>query len=154
MVARRALTVLVASALLGGLVSSAPGAAARPQQKVQRGKFTATGYPYPQILSGGCRTGVEGVSYTSQEFTPPADGELAITMIWASGNWDFTIYDAETGGELLNAWEGGWLGEPTMERDRLYLEKGRSVVITACNFLSSQFEVEVTYVFRPGKKPV
>ena len=144
---RGLLHVTVALALVvGGVVPLSPALAGKPIQ----GSFTATGYPYPQILSGGCRAGA-AFSYTAHEFDPPAAGALWVRTQEFEGNWDVTIYDDESGAILLNRYEGGWItGGPPWEAGRVYLEKGQQVVITACNFSSTQFELKVSYKFVPG----
>ena len=142
------LTVVLAL-VLGAVAPLSPALAGKPIE----GSFKAEGYPYPQILSGGCAKGLD-FSYTAHEFTPPADGALWVRTEEFQGNWDMTIYDAESGGELVNAYAGGWdAGAPQREAARVYLDEGQEVVITACNFSSTQFEVKVFYKFVPGATP-
>ena len=142
-----AAAVLVSALLLSPSSATAGG-------KAEHGSFTATAYPFPQILAGGCRAGIDGFSYESFSFTAPSDGILYVLTDEFEGDWDLSVYDAKSGTEIRHAYQGGWRlspGSHPREKVNMSLREGREVLITPCNSLSEQFELKVKYVFRPAR---
>lgn len=124
---RKSITMLLVLALLVAL-----GAAPATAGKKKKGSFSAEN-PVPAVDT--CPTDAqEDLSKTSEALKVPFNGILTVTMTDFQGDWDLYVTDAD-GGEIVSSVGSQLTGTPPEEEVSIYLPKGMSVQMIACNWI-------------------
>ena len=142
----RLLTVLLAMTLT---VAVAPHAGASPSPR--SGSFVVTGVPYgdvtynsPTATTYTCLDGQEGVHKGTLAYEAPASGFFTAEIAGFTGDWDLFFLDAA--GDMVGAnWHSQWLQQEGVERLTINLRRGQTISVVACNWVSTQTEVTVTF---------
>lgn len=132
---RKLIAVLAVAALAVALV--AVPAQAGKKKKVHE-TFGANLLPFPNLSSAtgtekpGCSGGIEGVHWTSVEFTSPGKGNLRFWMEGFSGDHDIYLFVDGTvmRGDQAQVPDGA----PPEEEINFPLIKGQKVQLVACNW--------------------
>ena len=148
---RRA-TIGVALTLSTVANMAAPSAAGEKPRKDLKGSFTATALPSYHLASFAYPTvdyecGLDGVTFTAQQFEAPDEGTLVVEMADFVGDWDLALIEQPSGAWLAGSYRDNFLAAETYERAVIYLLRGDVVEIRACNYLGAP-TAEVTYEFR------
>lgn len=126
---RKSLAVLMMLALLVAL-----GAAPATAGKKKSGSFSAENpVPHPDPAAG-CPEAPDDLSRTVVPLKIPFNGVLTVTMTDFMGDWDLFLTDAD-GGNIVSATESQLQGAPPQEEVTIYLAKGLSVQMVACNWV-------------------
>lgn len=121
-----------------------------------RGAFTARGIPYADYFASSttssywnCAGGEEGVHKTTFDYEAPFTGTLTASMSGFTGDWELLLLDHE--GDVVGYnLRSQWVDRKDEERVSIRLKRRQTIQIVACNWLSSQTEVEVVYELARG----
>lgn len=126
---RKGVTALLILALVA-VIAVAPATAA----KKKSGSFSAENpVPHPDPAAG-CPGAPDDLSRTVVPLKIPFSGVLTVTMSDFMGDWDLFLTDAD-GEHIVSATESQLQGAPPQEEVTIYLPKGFSVQMLACNWV-------------------
>ncbi|MDQ3962668.1 MAG: hypothetical protein M3277_01950 [Actinomycetota bacterium] len=133
----KAVTFLLALVLLATL-----GAAPATAGKKKKGSFSAQN-PVP-ALEACPQEAQEGLTKTSEPLKVPFNGVLTVKMTDFLGDWDLYVTDSD-GDEIVSSVESQLTGSAPVEEVTIFLPKGMSVQMVACNYAGGP-SAEVAWV--------
>lgn len=117
------------------------------------GSFTATGLPFANFagaLPSDASCGKEGVNSTTFKYSPPVDGVLDVRIDGFTGDWDLNLFDVTTGDELAYSGNEQSMGAAASEHLLWRVGRRQQVGILACNWLSPDHQIDVSYTLTAG----